>query len=355
MGDSINRRIKAFRQELDRHKIDAALITKRENYIYLSGFNGSFAYLVITETKAILVTDFRYAQQAKRQAPHYKIVENKDKLKDIINPQNIGTLGFEGGHLTYKQYTELVERFGAKKVEPLTEIVEKLRMCKDSTEIDYIKKAVKIADGAFDHILGKIRPGMKENEVAAELEYFIKKQGAKGVSFETILASGFRSALPHGVAQDKTIKWGDTVTMDFGAIFKDYCSDMTRTIFMGEPQKELLKVYDIVLEAQQYAIRAAQKGRSGKDIDFVARQIIKEAGYGEYFGHGLGHGVGLEIHEEPRLSQRGNVLMDDGMVVTIEPGIYIPELGGVRIEDMIVINENEPLILTTSGKEITIV
>ncbi|HEX9060036.1 MAG TPA: M24 family metallopeptidase, partial [Clostridia bacterium] len=237
---------------------------------------------------------------------------------------------------------------------PLEGLIEKLRIKKDDSEIKKIKDAVKVADDTFSHVLKLIKPGVAEIEIAAEIEYYMKKNGAKGPSFETIVASGKRAALPHGVASEKKLEIGDAVTMDYGAIYGEYCSDMTRTVFLGKPADELLKIYRIVLDAQLKAIEGAIAGVSGKDIDAIARGHIETNGYGNCFGHGLGHGVGLEIHEEPRLSPMGNLIMKDGMVVTVEPGIYVTGLGGVRIEDMIVINGEKPEILTSSTKELII-
>lgn len=359
MENLIEKRIEKLRLMLKEKEIDAALVTKRENYVYLSGFNGSFAYLIITQKDAVLLTDFRYVQQAAKQSPLYEIVEYKDSIlvtiNNIVNTKGIEILGFEEDHTTYKKYREFEEELNVKIIKPLEGLIDGLRMRKDHRELELIKKAVKIADDAFSHVLGYIKPGVKEVEVAAELEYYMKKQGARGMSFDTIVASGYRSALPHGVASEKVIEHGEAVTMDFGAIFEDYCSDMTRTVFVGKPDEELSRIYSIVLSAQQTAVRGAKKGLSGKEIDSIARDIISNNGYKDYFGHGLGHGVGLEIHEEPRLSPRGSVIMDDGMVVTVEPGIYIPGLGGVRIEDMIVINGNNPSVLTSSPRDMIVI
>lgn len=358
MEKQTGNRVDNLRLKLREKEIDAALIAKGENYFYLSGFTGSFAYLVITQKDAVLITDFRYKEQARKQAPFFEIMEYSDSvnslLDEIIKSKGIVTLGFEEDYLTYKRFKELEKKLSVKELKPLEGVVEVLRMKKDPTELDIIKRAVKIADDAFEHVLGYIKPGVKEIEIAAELEYFMKKAGAKGTSFDTIVASGKRSALPHGVATEKVIELGDAVTMDFGAVFEGYCSDMTRTVFVGKPTEELSKIYNTVLSAQKSALEGAAKGLEGKKIDSIAREIISKNGFGYNFGHGLGHGVGIEIHEEPRLSPFGSMIMDDGMVVTVEPGIYISSLGGVRIEDMIVINGNNPDVLTASKKEMIV-
>lgn len=355
----IKQRIKNLRDKLIEKNLEAVLITKRENYIYLSGFTGTSAYLIITQTEEILLTDFRYEEQANIQASCYQVIKYQGKIykaiEDILVSRKVKVLAFEEGYLTYNDYQEYRQNLSVKDFVPLTNIVEKMRFLKDSSEIALIKKAVEIADAGFNHIVKYIQPGMKEIDVATELEYCMKKLGAKGPSFDTIIASGVRSSLPHGVASEKIIARGDAITIDFGAIYEDYCSDMTRTVFIGEPDAKMKEIYNLVLKAQLDAIHAAKVGLTGKEIDLVARNVIYHEGYTENFGHGLGHAVGLEIHEEPRLSPTGNIKMENGMVVTVEPGIYIPGFGGVRIEDIIVINEDKPLILTSSTKEMIII
>jgi len=351
------RRIEALRKRLRELNIDAALITKRENYIYLSGFTGTLAVLIIGEDKSLLVTDFRYLKQAEIQAPAYKIVEYKGNLLDALAKQiqelKIERLGFEES-VPFRTYKEYESKFLVKELVPLGDLVESLRMVKDEYEIEAIKKAAKIADDAFKFILGYIKPGISEADVAAELEYFMKKKGASGASFDIIVASGIRAAMPHGVASEKKIEKGDAVVLDFGAVYNNYCSDITRTVFVGYPCEELKKVYGTVLHAQKSALECAVSGKTGKEVDWVARKIIGDSGYEKNFGHGLGHGVGLEIHEEPRLSPMGDKQLKEGMVVTVEPGIYIEGIGGVRIEDLIVINNEKPSILTESPKEMII-
>jgi Xaa-Pro aminopeptidase len=354
----IERRLKELRSKLAQKGLDGVLVTKRENYIYLSNFTGTFANLLITKEKAILVTDFRYVEQARSEAPSYEIVQYQGNisvtLNDLLTSYKVKNLGFEEDYMTYKTYSDFGKKFSDIKLSPLGGAIDHLRFIKDQDEIEVIKEAVRIADEAFSHVLKYIKPGVTETEIASEIEHYLKKQGARGSSFDTIVASGVRSSLPHGVASSKAIEMGDAVTMDFGAIYKEYCSDMTRTVFVGQPKDELKKIYDIVLNAQMAGINGAVKGLSGMEIDGIARTIISDAGYGDNFGHSLGHGVGLEIHEEPRLSTQSTVKMLNGMVVTVEPGIYVSGLGGVRIEDMIVINEDKPIVLTKSTKDMII-
>lgn len=354
----MQKRLNSFREKLKQKGFEAALITKKENYFYMSGFTGSSAYLVIHQNKAVLITDFRYEEQATRQASLFQIIKYQgshvDAVNEVLKSLGVSVLGFEESHLTFEQYHEYKGKLHVGEFKPLGGLVESLRIKKSQDEIDVIKKAVKVADDTFAHILKYIKPGVSEAEVAAEMEYHMKKSGAKGPSFETIIASGMRASMPHGVASEKKLELGDVVTLDFGAIYNEYCSDMTRTVFLGEPGDEIKRIYKIVLGAQLEALKGAKAGLTGKEIDAVAREIIAKNGYGENFGHGLGHGVGVEIHEEPRFSPSGDVKMEDGMVVTVEPGIYVPGLGGVRIEDMIVIQGDQPIILTESVKDIIV-
>lgn len=355
----IQGRLSKIREKLKKQDIDGALVTKRENYIYLSGFTGTSAYLVITQNDAVLLTDFRYVGQASVQAPLFEIVQYQGSiiiaLNEVLKKKGVNRLGFEDSSVTYNNYSEFKDKLTVNDFVPLSGMIEAMRMIKDESEVGIIKKAVEIADNAFTHILGFLKPGITETEVAAELEYFMKKCGAKGASFETIVASGKRASMPHGVASEKKLEMGDVITLDYGAIYNEYCSDMTRTVFLGKPDDELRKIYGIVLDAQLKGLESAQKGLTGKEIDNTARDIISKNGYGSNFGHGLGHGVGLEIHEDPRLSPSGVYAMENGMVVTVEPGIYVNGLGGVRIEDMIVINGDKPLILTGSTKDLIVI
>lgn len=356
---AIEKRLKNLRSKIRKSEADAVLVTKRENYMYLSGFTGSMAYLVITDSKAVLITDFRYTEQAAGQAPEYSIIQYRGSitsaLKEVLEDNKIEKLAFEDFSMTVSTYTELREKLGIKGFVPFGTAIEELRQIKDEGELGTIRRAVEIADETFKYILGSIKPGITEVELAAEMEYHMKKLGAVGPSFETIVASGKRASMPHGVASEKKLETGDVITLDFGALYNGYCSDMTRTVFLGKPDKELARIYGIVLDAQLKSLDGVKRGRTGKEIDLIARKIIADAGFGDNFGHGLGHAVGLEIHEEPRLSMTGVTKMKDGMVVTVEPGIYVNGLGGVRIEDMVVVKGDSPLKLTSSTKEMTVI
>lgn len=355
-------RLKKLKENLlDRKEgesVEALLIIKPENRQYISGFRGTTAMLLITEKKALLITDFRYLEQAQVQAPFFEVIQSAqasfETLVRLIRENNIKKLGFEGDFLTYKQYKELGEELSGVELVSLVGIVEELRMIKNLQEVTQIKKAVDLADKAFEHILGYLKPGISEQDVALELEYYMKKNGAEKLSFDSIIASGPRSSLPHGVASSRVLEWGDFVKMDFGCVYQGYCSDMTRTVVLGEASSKQREIYQIVLAAQLAALEALAPGRTGKEMDSIARKIITDKGYGENFGHGLGHGVGLEIHEKPALAFRDETILQPGMVVTIEPGIYLSGWGGVRIEDLAIITSTGKEILTKSSKELII-
>lgn len=351
-------RLTKLRQKLAAQPFDGMLVMKPENRRYLSGFTGSSAYLLITETDAVLLTDFRYTEQAKEQATNFRIVEHGPSAIDSIRTElaalGVKKLGFEKDYLTYAQYASFSEKLSPIELVPAEAFIESIRAIKDEQEIAVIKKACEIADAAFSHILTFLKPGISEKDVALELEYFMRRQGAKGTSFDTIVASGVRSSLPHGVASDKILEKGNFVKMDFGALYNGYCSDITRTVVLGEADEKQKEIYNIVLEAQLHALENLKPGMTGKEADALARDIIKEKGYGDKFGHSLGHGLGLFIHEDPRLSALSDDVLEPGMVVTVEPGIYLPGFGGVRIEDDVVITTNGIELLTHSKKELVI-
>jgi len=358
LTDLFKNRLKKLRNELGIRYSEAVLITKRVNYMYISGFTGTSAIVYISENRAVLLTDFRYVEQATSQAADFEIIQYSgsafDKLNQLIESDSIQTLYFEDRDVTFYEYDEYTAKLKVEVFLPLGKTIEKLRRVKDQWEIELIRGAVDVADKVFLHILPFIKPGVAEIELAAEMEHHMRRLGASGPSFDTIVASGQRASMPHGVASEKKIEAGDVITMDFGALYKGYCSDITRTVFLGNPDKELARIYKIVLEANQKGLEAVICGIAGRDVDDVSRQYIADQGFGDNFGHGLGHGVGLEIHEEPSLSMRADLLLEDGMVVTVEPGIYVPGLGGVRIEDMVVVNGAKADILTKASKELLV-
>lgn len=351
-------RVKNVQNKLAEHKIDALLVTNMYNVRYLANFTGTTGLIIITQDKAYFVTDFRYTEQAAEQAQGYEIVKNTgpiyNEVSEIVKKDNIETLGFEAENITYSTYKKINELFECELV-PTSGIVEKLRQVKSEDEIATIQKAVDIAEKGYDYILGFVKPGKTEIEVANELDFYMRKLGAVGVSFDTIVASGVRSAMPHGVATDKVIEEGDMVTIDFGCYYNGYASDMTRTFAVGDPGEELREIYAIVQEANRRVTEAAKAGMTGAELDAVARDYISENGYGDEFGHTTGHGLGLEVHEGPAVSYRNEKELVENNVITNEPGIYVAGLGGVRIEDDLIVKEDGVVNLNSSSKELIII
>ena len=294
-------------------------------------------------------------EQAKLQCKGFNIIIQKNNLFEeivkIIKKNDIKRLGIEEDFMTVGMYEEFKSKIKGIELVPAKKIFSKMRIIKDKDEIETMSKAAKIADDAFRDILKFIKPGIREMEIALELEYNMKKNGASSVSFESIVASGLRSSMPHGTASEKKIENREFLTLDFGCVYNGYCSDMTRTVFIGKAEEKHKKIFNIVLKAQMEAFNSIRPGMTGKAVDKIARDIITKEGFGEYFGHGLGHGVGLAIHEEPRLSVLSEDILEPGMVVTDEPGIYIPGFGGVRIEDMLLVTETGAMSFTKSPKE----
>lgn len=350
-------KLQKARKEFEKLGIDGLLITSNYNRRYISNFTGTSGAVLIGMEKAIFITDFRYIEQATKQCEGFEVVKQigtiPDAVRDVAKHLGIKKLGFEQDHLTYSEFKVYEKTVDAELV-PVSGVIEKLRLIKNDAEIKIIKVAADIADAAFKHILDFIRPGVTELEVSNELEFFMMKAGATSSSFDTIVASGYRSALPHGVASEKIIEKGDLVTLDYGAYYKGYVSDITRTVAVGEPVEKLKEIYNIVLEAQELGMNGIRPGLSGKEADALTRDYIAKKGYGEYFGHSTGHGIGLEIHEGPNLSVKSDIVLEPGMIVTCEPGIYIPGLGGVRIEDDTLITKDHNEALTHSTKDLII-
>lgn len=350
----MNKRLIALRNLIKEKNLEAFVIYKAVNVTYITGFTGDDSAALITPDAAIFITDSRYTEQSQSEVQDFEVIEHKNGIKEVIKEYvdrlNIKKLAFEET-LPFGQYKSLKEFLGIELVSQ-ENIVESLRIIKDEKEIENIKKAQNITDKTFNYILGFIKPGIKEKEVAIEMEYFMKKSGADDISFDIIVASGKRSSLPHGKPTDKVIEYGEFVTLDFGCKINGYCSDMTRTIIMGKASEKQKEIYNIVLEAQQNAINNLKAGLTEKEGDHLARKIIEAKGYGKYFGHSLGHGVGLEIHEAPGLSPKKENILKTNMIVTVEPGIYIPDFGGVRIEDMVLLKEDGVINLTESPKQL---
>lgn len=350
-------KIEKLRSNFSTLGIDGMLITSPFNRRFISNFTGTAGVVLISADQAQFITDFRYVEQASKQCEGFEIVKFSSSIPQEVSQQakklGIQKLGYEEDFLTVSTFKAYDKELEAELV-PVTGVIEKLRLIKTDAEIKILKVAADIADAAFKHILDFLRPGKTELEVSNELEFFMRRAGATSSSFDTIVASGHRSALPHGVASDKVIEAGDFVTMDYGAYYNGYVSDITRTVAVGEPDRKLKEIYDIVLEAQARGMAGYKPGITGKEADALTRDYITEKGYSEYYGHSAGHGIGLEIHEGPALSVKSDIVLEPGMVVTCEPGIYIPGLGGVRIEDDTLITKDGNEALTHSTKELII-
>ncbi len=330
---------------------EAIYISSYPNIFYYSGFTSPDARLIITHHNQYILTDSRYTIQAKEQASDFKIADISKEYDEIFKKLGDVLIGYEGESLTVNELKKIENTLcGNQSVKDMQQIINSPRKLKDDGEIKKIAEAERIGDEAFSYILPKIREGVSEEELALELEFFMKKAGASALSFETIVASGARSAMPHGTASKKLLQKGDFVTFDFGCVFEGYCSDMTRTVVIGKADKWQKEVYNVVLNAQLSALNAIEVGKKCSDIDKIARDIISHAGYGKNFGHGLGHSVGIEIHEMPSLSPKCDEIIQNGHILTVEPGIYIEGKGGVRIEDLVAIQNGEVINLTKSEK-----
>jgi Xaa-Pro aminopeptidase len=356
--EKVNRRLIKLRRKFSENKIDAVFITQAENRRYLSGFDGSAGFLIIKEKKAVLATDFRYTEQAIVEAPDFEILRiasNLDWFPNLLGELGIKRIGFEAGYVSYHFHRQLYNTLKKKKLPvkmvPVDGLVESIRAVKEPGEIELIEKSSAITDAAYESVAATIRPGLTEKQVAWELEESLRENGSQTLPFEIIVASGPRAALPHAKPSERVIEDGDPVVIDMGARFQGYASDMTRTICAGgRADTTFKKVYSTVMEAQSKAMEAIVRGITGHDADNAAREVIDRAGYGEDFGHALGHGVGLAAHELPRLGPGSKETLTDGMVFTVEPGIYISGWGGVRIEDTAVMEKGQARPVTKAVK-----
>ncbi len=338
-----------------RYGVDAILVTSLSTVRYLSGFSGSDGVVLQGGDAGWFLTDGRYTSQAALEVSDYSIVEYRRKFEDLgelISNQHFRKVGFEADSLTVAQFRQLEEALPDIELVPVDNDFQNIRICKDPSEITLLTRVAELASASLMKTLGMIAPGVRERDVALALESAMRTAGAEDKSFDTIVASGQRGALPHGKATDKEIAAGELVTIDFGAVLQGYHSDETVTIAVGTPDAQQRKIHDIVKEAHDRALAAVKPGVPLKELDRIARSYIEVQGYGDYFGHGLGHGVGLDVHEPPTVSWRGDLVAEEGMVFTIEPGIYIPGWGGVRIEDTIVVTSDGCSILTTVPKEL---
>ena len=345
---------------LKEKNVDAALVSSPANIRYISGFAGTESYLYLDRERKVILTDSRYTLQAEEEGKDCEVrTMSRERsygvmLGELLREDGAERIGFEENAMLYGTWNNLWKKsgFGPEHWVMLGDSLSELRVIKNEQELQWMEKAESIGDAAFSYILGELKAGVTELEIAAKLEYYMRSHGAEGTSFDTIVASGYHSAMPHAVPSEKKLEAGDFVTMDFGCKYHGYCSDMTRTVVIGKASERQKEVYNVVLKAQLTALKGLRPGMTCKEGDKLARDVIAKAGYGEYFGHSLGHSVGLEIHEHPALSPKDGHVLQAGMVETVEPGIYIPDFGGVRIEDMVVFTENGVRNLTHSPKEL---
>ena len=351
------KRIERLRQELEKLGLDAFLVQQPENRRYLTGFTGSAGTVIVTAEAALLLVDFRYTEQAGKQAPGFEVVQIKDALEKELPPflERLGgkRWGFESAFVTVAQYEKLRPTFEAAGIalEGVENLVERLRAVKDEEELALLRQAIRLTDEAFAHFLEWVRPGVSESEAAWEIEKYIREHGGEGLAFPTIVGSGPNGAMPHHQAGERLLQPGEPIVVDMGAVCGGYHADMTRTIVLGEPDDQFWSIYNLVKEAQERAEAGIRAGMPCAEADRLAREVIEAAGYGERFGHGLGHGVGLGTHEPLRLSALSTDTLPAGATVTVEPGIYLPGWGGVRIEDVVWVQENGVEVLTRSTKE----
>ncbi len=366
----IENRIADFRKKLKQNNIDSFLISQGENRRYLSGytaedtgFEESSGALIISADQLILATDSRFELQAAKEAPMYEVRCYKtgisETITEFLQEAHYKKLGFESNRMSYSQYCKIKEILNSENIttefNPADSVMSNLRIIKSDFEILQIKKALKIAESAFSSIKKTLVPGLSEKEIAWNLEKKMREFGADNLSFPPIVASGQNSALPHAIAGERRIKINEPILFDWGVKLNGYCSDTSRTIVIGQPDDKFKEIYKILYDAQQMAIEAIKPGISTKQIDNIARNHIEENNYGSKFGHGLGHGVGLEIHEPPRVSPLREMPLETGMIITIEPGIYIPDWGGIRLENMVLVTENGAEVLNTLSYEDNII
>jgi len=360
---STNQRLDKLRRRMEEQGLDAVFISQPQNRRYLSGFTGSAGHLLITADEAVIATDFRYYEQSAQQAPDFRLYQATGPMEDwlpglLTAAGDLGgkRLGFESADLTFLLHRTLRKAVGGlsagqrPRMIATINLVEDLRAVKEPEELTAIQAAVDLADAALQHVAERMEPGWTEKQAAWEIEKHMREHGGEAVSFDTIVAGGPWGAMPHAYPRDRALEHGEMVVIDMGVRLNGYCSDLTRTLFLGRPDDRFKKVYDIVLGAQLTAEELAQAGMTGEEAHNLAHRVIEEAGYGGNFGHGLGHGVGLAVHESPRLARESKDVLADGMVVTIEPGIYITGWGGVRIEDMVVIQNGRARVMTHAPK-----
>jgi len=354
-------RLQKLRHKLIEEELEALLVSQPENYRYLSGFTGSSGWLFISNDSALLAVDFRYTEQASRETANFEVTQVEGELTDWFPKLALNSgargIGFEAEHLSFATYQQLTEAVIVNQYQlqliPTAGLVKSMRIIKEPREIELITRAAELVDAAIDYIKSIIHPELTEREIAWEIERFLREGGSEAVPFDLIVASGPNAALPHAKPTGRIICPGEPIIIDIGARIDGYCSDLTRTLCLEKPSETFSKIYDVVLEAQFTAINSIKAGMSGSQADQLARTIINQAGYGEAFGHSLGHGIGLAAHESPRLSTNSSDSLSNGMVFTIEPGIYISGWGGIRIEDMVTLERDKIKVLSKASKTLS--
>ncbi|HZT70640.1 MAG TPA: Xaa-Pro peptidase family protein [Terriglobia bacterium] len=341
--------------QFERKRIGALLVTSLPNIFYLTGFRGSAGAALVGPSESVLWVDPRYTLQAKEQVERVEVVEVKGGLlKEAarwIRKKRLGPVGYDDATLTCRDFEALEKAAGSRRWVPAGGMVEELRAVKSPLEVDWIRRAGKLTAEVFEEVRGLVRPGARECDLAAEIEYRMKRKGADGAAFETIVASGERSAWPHAKPTAKSLNENDLVIIDLGAILGGYAADMTRTVYLGKPSARIRMLYNQVREAQERAVKAATPGQRAGEVDSQARKVLDKKKLERFFTHSTGHGVGLEIHEMPRLARGDKSRLQKGHVITIEPGVYLEGLGGVRIEDTILVTEGKPENLTPATKD----
>ncbi|MBN2897793.1 MAG: aminopeptidase P family protein [Clostridia bacterium] len=347
---------------LKEQELDSLFLNNVQNIRYISGYTGEDSYILISPKGKWFITDYRYSEQAEEECKGFKVIcRNRQEVSlgqcvnQILKENGLVKMGFERDHINFGMIEDIRADIEGVEVVPTSGLVESIRYVKDEEEVALMKKAASIADQAFEKLMTVIEVGMTEAEAVIELEYYLRQLGADGVAFDTILLAGARTSMPHGIPSDKVIEKGDFITIDFGALYKGYRSDMTRTFVMGEASEEQIRLYNSVLEAQKIGVAAVKSGISGKEPDDRVKEILERDNYYEYAGKGLGHGVGLNIHERPFLSQICTDELKENGVITIEPGVYIPGFGGVRVEDTVIITKDGCEIITRTPKELLII
>lgn len=352
-------RVKKIKKFLGKNKLDGFLVFDLSNVRYLSGYTGSNGLCFITNDKQYFFTDFRYKSQSKMEVKNFEIHIAESgglikKLKEVNIISKDQKIGFEGNNILLDQFRDLEKSFPNAKFENNSMVLENIASVKDDSELEFLRKAADITDKIFDKIIKEIKIGMSEKEIASKISYYSKIMGDNEDSFAPIVASGINGAKPHHTPSNKKIANNEFITMDFGAVYNGYHGDMTRTIFIGEPDEKQKKIYEIVLKSQIKGIENVKSGITGKELDSVSRKYITDKGYGEYFGHGLGHGIGLVVHAEPRVSQKNEKPLKANQVITIEPGIYIPKWGGIRIEDDVIVTKDGYEVISKSPKKLLV-